>query len=98
MKQAETRFKEWMLEELRKDRESWWVKTQQVSVRGTPDLLGCVSGRFVALELKDARSSHVDALQSWNVAKIQAAGGFARVVSREDAREVLQEIERWRLK
>lgn len=52
---------------------------------GTPDLIACVDGRFIALEVK-APKGRVSAIQRHRMEQIQAAGGIAVVVrSVEDA-------------
>lgn len=75
----ETRFKEKVLKELKRVPMTWAVKVQQTSIRGTPDILACVAGFFVALELKVDDS--LDALQRYNLAKISDAGGLAYEVT-----------------
>lgn len=62
--------------------ESCWFRIEQRSVRGTPDILGCVNGTFVALELKkDAKeiSKRGDRtrLQIHNINRIRYSGGYA---------------------
>jgi hypothetical protein len=54
----------------------WYIKTQEVSTRGIPDILGCFGGTFVALELKTEKGK-MSALQIHNMEKIIKAGGFA---------------------
>jgi pterin-4a-carbinolamine dehydratase len=56
------------------------VKVQQVSIRGTPDFLLCVSGVFVAIELK-TDDGKLDKLQEWNLKKIADTGGIAIVLT-----------------
>lgn len=82
-KQAETKFKERIKPELEALPHSWWLKTQMVSTLGIPDFIGCVGGRFIALELK--RNAHEKArpLQLWVLDKVRQAGGYALVVSPE---------------
>jgi len=46
---------------------------------GIPDLLCCVNGRFVALELKTEKGT-ATVLQKYNIFQIQEAGGYARVL------------------
>lgn len=46
---------------------------------GIPDLLCCIRGRFVALELKTEKGK-ATVLQKVNIFKIQEAGGYARVL------------------
>lgn len=39
-KKPETIFKEKALEELREIKNSYWMKIQQVAIRGVPDIIG----------------------------------------------------------
>ncbi len=50
---------------------------------GIPDILACINGRFVALELK-AESGQATALQTVNIRKIKESGGFAMVLYPKD--------------
>lgn len=86
--QKETNFKNKIRPLLTSLPNSWWVKTQQRSVRGTPDFLGCVSGHFVALELKRSIKEKPDPLQAHNLKKILEAGGFAWVTYPENWPEI----------
>lgn len=57
--------------------------------RGTPDLLVCYKGRFIALEIK-VPGAKLDKLQEYEMAKIREAGGAAaRVESIEEVYEQL---------
>jgi len=77
-KKEETIFKEKILPELRKL--GYFVKIQQASIRGTPDLIGCINGVFIALELK-TDIGKTSAIQDVNLAKILKNGGIALQVS-----------------
>lgn len=79
----ETRFKTRALKDLRALPGSWWVKVQQVGIAGTPDILGCVRGHFVAVELKATVRDKPTKLQAHNLASIKNAGGWAVVTSPE---------------
>lgn len=46
---------------------------------GIPDLLCCIRGKFVALELKTEKGKP-SVLQKFNIYKIQESGGYARVL------------------
>ena len=46
---------------------------------GIPDLLCCIHGKFVALELKTEKGA-ATVLQKFNILKIQESGGYARVL------------------
>lgn len=47
---------------------------------GCPDILACVKGRFLALEIKADASKKPTALQQLSIDKIHAAQGLAMVV------------------
>lgn len=88
-KQAETRFKERVLRDLRQIPGCWCEKIQQRSIRGTLDIHVCLHGWFIALELK-AEAGRVDKLQEYVRGKIAAAGGVALVVYPPDWPRVLE--------
>lgn len=67
---------------------SWWFKTQQVSLRGIPDMIGCLNGQFVALELKKDAKAPIGKLQVHILEKIADAGGFSAVVYPENWEEI----------
>lgn len=59
---------------------------------GIPDLICCIDGRFVGLEVKTDKG-RVSKLQEVTIGKIQQAGGLAAVVrSVDDVRDVLKEV------
>lgn len=90
-KQGETNFKEKVLPLLKALPCSWFEKIQQLAIRGTPDILGCVRGQMVALELK-TEDGDTDALQDWNLNKILKAGGMAIVVTPTNWPEVYNSL------
>lgn len=59
----------------------WFVKyfANRNTRSGVPDLLACVNGYFVAIEVK-AENGKPSELQLWNVEKIRNAGGIAIVL------------------
>ena len=70
----------------------WLVKTQQLSVRGIPDLLGCFQGKFFAIELKDHVTSNITELQKYNLDRIRKCGGLAFVWHPENWEEYLEQF------
>ena len=90
--QKETRFKIKVLKKLKKLPRSWWYKTVAVSVAGIPDVIGCLNGMFVALELKPENRAPT-LLQSFVLAKIREAGGYARVLHPENLEDVLHDLQ-----
>jgi hypothetical protein len=65
-----------------------WVTTPRTRFAGAgvSDKLGCVRGRFVALEFKAPGSSYkATATQLAFLDKVRTAGGYAAVIDSEDA-------------
>lgn len=59
---------------------------------GVPDVICCVNGKFVALEIKLPGKKATE-LQNYKISEIQKAGGIAQVVtSLEEAKEILKSI------
>jgi hypothetical protein len=87
----ESRLKRRVLEWLR-TRGVWAVKIQQRVIRGTPDLLVCWRGRFVAFELK-TDDGRIDRLQLHTLDEISKAGGLVDVLRPSDWVEKLEQWE-----
>lgn len=89
----ESKFKTRVLADLRKLPNTWAEKIQQVGICGTPDVLACINGRFVALELKRERGGKPDALQAYALGQIVRARGFAVIAYPENWPSVYAELE-----
>lgn len=73
---------------------AWYIKTHGsiFSKAGTPDILACVKGKFVAIEVKRP-GGVVSALQEANIKLIEQAGGVALIVySLEETQQHLEEL------
>lgn len=71
---------------------AWTVKTIQCNKAGVPDILCCLNGRFIALEVKTEKGK-ASALQLRNIKQINHAGGIAAIVrSVEDTKQILKEL------
>ena len=90
-KQKETLFKEKVVKRLAKIPNLYCRKIQQVSIRGTLDLIICYRGKFFAWELK-VGDNKPDNLQQYEISWIQEAGGIARVVTPDNFEESLKEL------
>ncbi len=66
---------------------SWWESIQQKAIRGTPDILGCIKGQFVALEIKSV-DGRLTVLQRHKLTAIRNAGGIALEVNPKNWEEV----------
>lgn len=60
---------------------AWFVKffANSYTKSGIPDILACVNGYFVGVEVK-SQNGKPSELQLYNVRKIREAGGFAMVL------------------
>lgn len=86
--QPETRFKENFRKKLDQIPGSWWVKIAQRSLRGIPDILGCINGKFIAIELK-AKKKNADPLQTRTLHNIKLAEGISLIAYPENADDVI---------
>ena len=87
--QPETRFKLRVMADLKTLPRTWFVKIQQESIRGIPDILACIDGNFVALELKKEKKK-ADPLQQYNIRRIIESSGFAAVAYPNNWQEIFE--------
>ena len=85
----ETIFKRKLLTDLRAIPESHWMVIQQQAISGTPDVIGCIKGLFVALECK-VRGNKATERQEFELKCLQAARGIALVVNEENKWDILK--------
>lgn len=85
----ETRFRRRVQAKLDLIPNSWYESIQQKAIQGTPDILGCVNGYFVALELKATPASKPSALQRLKLQRIVDANGVAFVVHPQNLEETI---------
>lgn len=100
MKKLERQFETRFRKQLKEVPRSWWLeKSVSTSLRGVPDIIGIVNGRFVALELKASGKEVVSKtktteLQRYVLEKIWDAGGYAEFVTPHIADDVLEDLRR----
>lgn len=72
----ENKIKQWL-----KDHNCYHVKffANSYTKRGVPDILACVNGYYVGIEVK-AQNGKASDLQYYNIRQIRKAGGFAYIV------------------
>lgn len=85
-------FQRYVLKKLREIPRSYWYKANDRTTSGIPDIIGCVSGVFFALELKTR--SKVTPIQAYHLRKIADAGGQSFVVTPDNWKEVFEFIKR----
>lgn len=61
------------------------------SKSGIPDIIACVNGRFVAIEVK-AENGHPSELQKRNIRLIQESNGYACIVYPKDFESLKNEL------
>lgn len=89
-KKVENKIKKWL-----KDRDYWYFKVHGSIYQpsGIPDILACVNGKFVAIEVKRSDRGVVSPLQKAQIQKIKENGGIAGVAcSMEEFLEIIKEV------
>ena len=66
---------------------------QQQGIVGDPDLICCINGRFVALELK-AENGKIGKLQKYKLDKITESGGIAFEVRPSNWDKILETLKK----
>ncbi|ENH96700.1 recombinase B [Gracilibacillus halophilus YIM-C55.5] len=75
---------------------AWHIKTHgsMFSKAGTPDIIACVKGLFVAIEVKRPDGGKVSELQKYHIDAIEKAGGVAFVSrSVEETKQYLTKLD-----
>lgn len=72
--------------------ECWAVKTIQTNKLGTPDILACINGKFIGLEVKTTKGKATE-IQLYQMAEIVRCGGISAVVrSVDDVKAILERV------
>lgn len=93
----ESSYQHKLLKKLRAIPNSWWAVKEAKSIRGLPDIYGCVNGIFVTLEVKRTieeaqETSGRIVLQRQTILEVQKAGGYAAFIYPENERYLLEEL------
>jgi hypothetical protein len=93
----ETKFKLKVFKDLRTLKKIWFYKSQEISLRGIPDVIICLNGIFVVLELKKDEKeaklvNRTTALQKHNLSLIKRCRGKAFLVWPENWKKVFKKI------
>jgi hypothetical protein len=95
VEQSETKFKKRVLKDLKTLKNAWFFKSQEVCVRGIPDIILCLCGYFIALELKRDSKANITKLQWYNAEQISSkAWGIALIASPECWEEMFEYLKR----
>ena len=73
---------------------AYFIKTHgdRFSKVGTPDILACVNGHFVAVEVK-AENGKPSELQLYHIEQIQKAGGYGIILYPKDFEKFKKDVE-----
>ena len=90
--QPETKFKNKVQAKLKEIPGIVFFKTQELSIKGVPDIIGCLKGKFFAWELKAFKGAGKAKLQVFMLKRIRAAGGIGHFVYPENFDDCYQEL------
>ena len=88
-KKVENKIKKWL-----KDKGYWYFKVHGSIYQpsGIPDILACINGKFVAIEVKRSEGGIISPLQKAQIEMIKKNGGIAGVAnSMDEFLEILKE-------
>lgn len=89
----ETKLKMKLFKALKQIPHCWFVKVQQRTIRGTPDVIICCRGKFFARELKSVETKYgVDPLQAHTLEQIKNAGGDADVLDENNIDQFIVDL------
>lgn len=73
---------------------AYFIKTHgdRFSRIGTPDILACINGKFVAVEVKGEKGKPSD-LQLYHIEQIQKAGGYGIILYPKDFEKFKKDVE-----
>ena len=75
-KQVENKIKKWLVQN-----NHWYFKVHGGAFQktGVPDIIACINGKFVAIEVKKSDGGIVSELQKAQIQKIKDSGGLVGV-------------------
>ena len=89
----ETVFRKKFVDKIKKIEGLLVFSIQQVSLRGHPDLIICLKGKFVGIELKSYVVDELKGLQKYFQEEIVKAGGVHYIAHPGNLTYVLEELE-----
>lgn len=94
----ESDYKRKLMKKLRQIPSSYWYSHQAGSIRGISDIIGCVNGVMVVLEVKRSleeyrKKSPRTALQEKFLSNIRSAKGYGSFIYPENEEKILSEIQ-----
>ena len=73
---------------------AYFIKTHgdRFSRIGTPDIIACINGKFVAVEVKGEKGKPSD-LQLYHIEQIRKAGGYGIILYPKDIKKFKKDVE-----
>lgn len=93
----ESRFKKQAMGAIKGINGSWFFSKEAAAIRGIPDVIGLINGRFVALEFKkntaeaNKKTGRV-VQQKYNIEIIRRNGGYGAIITPENFHEIYEEL------
>lgn len=94
-KPLERDFQKVVLRDLKQIPNLYCHKAMAGSIRGIPDIIGCVNGMFFGIELKRSKTTKADKLQIYTGMQIAKAGGLALVAYPENWDKIKEILQRY---
>lgn len=96
----EADFQRKLIKLLRTIPNSKWFVKEAKAIRGIPDIIGCIAGKYVALEVKRSEAESKGntgriVLQKQFIKEVVKAGGYACLIYPENHQEILEDL--WNL-
>lgn len=93
-KTPEGKFQEQVIKYLKSHPRCWYTKVWGGGLQrsGIPDILACINGLFIALELK-AENGKPTPLQVYNIEQIKKSGGIGYILYPSQFEDFKREIE-----
>lgn len=93
----ESNYQRKLMKKLKLIDSSFFFVKEAKAIRGIADIIGCINGRFVALEVKKElagamRRTGRTVLQRKTIQDIQKAGGYGAFVYPENEEEILNDL------
>ena len=93
----EKAFKNKIMPKLRKIPKSYWFVKEAVALVGIPDIIGCINGRLITLELKrnifeTKKDTGRIVRQRREGHRIVSAGGYFAIACPENFEEIYKEL------
>jgi len=88
----ENKFKDELKRKLNNFPNQFHFTKEALALRGIPDIVGCINGKFFVLEVKASKYAKRTALQTYILSKVDRSGGFGAFIYPENSEDILQKL------